>query len=65
MQSAGQLSTCFSFVRTLGPKIPVQIFAYLISNTARKAKYSGPIYARNTDRRTPRALQCSEVFDYG
>ena len=30
-QSAGQLNTCFQFVRTSAPKIPVQIFAYLIS----------------------------------
>ena len=31
IQSAGQLNTCFPFVRTFGPKIPVQMFAYLIS----------------------------------
>ena len=27
----GQLNTCFPFVRTFGPKIPVQMFAYFIS----------------------------------
>ena len=31
IQSAGQLNTCFPFVRTFAAKIPVQIFAYLIS----------------------------------
>ena len=31
IQSAGQLNTCFPLVRTFGPKIPVQMFAYLIS----------------------------------
>ena len=30
IQSAKQLNTCFPFVRTFGPKIPVQMFAYLI-----------------------------------
>ena len=31
IQSAGQLNTCFPFVRTFGPKIPVQMFAYFTS----------------------------------
>ena len=30
IKSAGQINTCFPFVRTFAPKIPVQIFAYLI-----------------------------------